>query len=84
MSARHATAGRLGAYAKWGRTVDRAAATEAARRASEGRWEREVRAEFPDLDDRTVEQLAAARRKAHFIRLGQASAAARRRKKAAA
>lgn len=78
MSARHATAGRLGALAKWGQCTDRAAATEAARRAAEDRWLREVRAEHPDLDDRSARLMADARKREYFARLAMRSVAARR------
>lgn len=75
---RYAVAGRLGALARWSNCTDRQAATEAARRAAEDRWVREVRAEHPDLDDKTVRQMAESRRKLHFARLAQKSVAARR------
>lgn len=75
---RYARAGRLGALARWSTTIDRAAATEAARRAAEDRWLREVRAEHPDLDNKTAQKLAESRRKLYFARLAQKSVAARR------
>jgi hypothetical protein len=79
---RYASAGRLGALVKWGRTIDRAAATEAARKAAEDRWLREVRAEHPDLDDKTARLMADARKRAYFSRLAIKSAAARARRAA--
>lgn len=75
---RFASAGRLGALVRWGNTVDRAAATEPARRALADRWIREVREEHPDLDDQAVQLMAEARKKAHYTRLAHKSAAARR------
>jgi hypothetical protein len=83
MSERHASAGRLGALRRWGNTPDRSAATAAARAAAEDRWLRAVRAEHPDLDDRTARLLAESRRKEFFVRLGMRSAAARRAKRGA-
>lgn len=79
---RHAVAGRIGAHAKWGRTADRAAATEAARKAAEDRWLREVRQENPDIDHRTAVKMAESRRKAYFARLAMRSAEARKRRAA--
>jgi hypothetical protein len=83
VSARHARAGQLGALAKWGRETDRAAATEKARKSAEDRWYRQVRAEHPDLDERTARLMADARRREHFVRMAHKSAAARRRRRAA-
>lgn len=83
MSSRHASAGRLGALTKWGRETDRTSATAPARKAAEDRWYTAVRAEHPDLDDRTARLMADARKREHFIRLAQKSVAARRRGKAA-
>lgn len=76
---RYATAGRLGAQVKWGKTTDRAAATEAARRAARDRFAVQVRKEHPDLDEQTVQLMADARRREYFTRLAMKSAAARRR-----
>ena len=55
---------RIGAYEKWANTTDRSAATQAARRAFDKRFER-----YPDPE---------AARKAYFARLALASAKARR------
>ncbi|MFI6228918.1 hypothetical protein ACIBCR_16565 [Micromonospora echinospora] len=76
----HSTAGRIGAHVRWGRTPDRRAATEPARKAAASRWVAEVRAEFPDLDDATVQLLADSRRRAHMTRIARLP---RRRKSAA-
>ncbi|WP_330438786.1 hypothetical protein OHB44_27845 [Micromonospora sp. NBC_00821] len=64
-------AGRIGAHTRWGRTPDRSAATEPARRAAASKWMDEVRAEFPDLDDATLQLLADSRRKAHMSRIAR-------------
>lgn len=79
-SNRYAMAGRIGAHVRWGNTVDRAAATEAARRAAEDRFLREVKAEHPDLNHETAVKLAESRRKAFYSRLAQKSVAARSRR----
>lgn len=67
----HSAAGRIGAHVRWGKTPDRTAATEPARRAAESRWLREVRTEFPDLDTATLTRLAESRRRAHMIRIAR-------------
>jgi hypothetical protein len=55
---------RIGAYEKWANTADRSAATQAARRAFDKRFE-----QYPDPE---------AARKAYFTRLALASVKARR------
>lgn len=55
---------RIGAYEKWANTADRSAATKAARRAFDKRFE-----QYPDPE---------AARKAYFTRLALKSAKARR------
>lgn len=82
ISERHSRAGQLGALTKWGRETDRSAATEAARTAAEERWYVAVRAEHPSLDEHTARQMAAARKREHFIRLAMKSAAKRKAKAA--
>jgi hypothetical protein len=67
----HATAGRIGAHVRWGNTPDRTAATEPARKAAADKWVREARAEFPDLDEVTIQRLADSRRRAHMSRIAQ-------------
>lgn len=64
-------AGRIGAHTRWGRTPDRTAATEPARKAAASKWVAEVRAEFPDLDEKTVQKLADSRRRAHMTRIAR-------------
>jgi ABC-type phosphonate transport system ATPase subunit len=83
VSARHAAAGRIGAYEKWGRCTDRQAATAPGLRAASEKWLKEVRAEHPELDDRAAQLMAEARRRAHMARISQAGVEARRRKRAA-
>lgn len=67
----------------WGRTPDRAARTAPARQAQLDRFEKAVRAEFPDASDRQVQQMADARMRAFYVGLAKRSAAARRARKAA-
>lgn len=62
----------------WGRTPDRTARTGPARQALEGKWEREAREEFPDATDEAVKLMAAARKKAHYLRMAKLSAQARK------
>lgn len=69
---------RAAAHTRWGNTTDRASGTAAAREAAESRFLRQVREEHPDLDDRTARELAESRRRAHFVKLAIASAAARK------
>lgn len=80
---RYAMAGRIGAHVRWGNTVDRTTATEAARRAAEDRFLRQVKEEHPDLDHATAVKLAESRRKAFYSRIAQKSAAARASRRAA-
>lgn len=71
---------RIGAYAKWARTDDWAAATEPARRAFRSKFEREV---DPDAVMRADERQrrAESARKAHYARLALKSAQARAKKR---
>lgn len=70
------------AHIRWGSTPDRAAATAAARKAAEDRFQKQVREEFPDLDHKTVQKLADSRRRAHMADMGRRSAEAKKAKKA--
>lgn len=74
----HVVAGRIGAHESWARTEDRAARTANARKAFLRRFEDQV---DPDRKLPEAERLQRAEhaRKAHFQRLAQRSAAARRR-----
>lgn len=73
----------IAASASWASTPDFAARTEPARKAFEGRFERQVREAFPDLDDAQVAIRAEHARKAYYLRLALKSAQARRAKAAA-
>jgi hypothetical protein len=77
-----ATRGRIGAYTRWSRTPDRAAATLPARTAFASKFEAQV---DPDglLPPEKRAELAEYARKAHFARLGRLSGAARRKAAAA-
>jgi hypothetical protein len=74
---RYATAGRLGAYTRWGNCTDRAAATEAARQAAADRFLRQVQAEYPELTEKAAVQMADARRKAWYTQISRKGVAAR-------
>lgn len=78
MATHHAAAGRIGAHESWARTEDRPARTANARAAFLRRFEDQV---DPDRKLSEAERLQRAEhaRKAHFQRLAQRSAAARRR-----
>lgn len=73
---------RIAAHTRWASEPDRVGATKRARAAFEDRWTRQV---DPDglMDEQTRLKAAENARKAFYIRLGRASAAARRAKKAA-
>jgi hypothetical protein len=79
----HAAAGKIGAHASWAKTEDRAARTAPGRKAFLARFEDEV---DPDRVLPEAERLLRAEnaRKAWFARLAMKSAAARRKKGAAA
>jgi hypothetical protein len=70
---------RIAAHESWARTEDRAARTEAARRAADSRFERLVDP-HETLDPRERAIRAASVRKAHFLRLAIKSAEARSKK----
>lgn len=69
---------------RWARVEDRAAATAPARQAFAGRFEREARERFGDLEPAELARRAEHLRKAHFKRLALRSAQARRARKGAA
>lgn len=81
VQAARSSAARVAALERWARTPNRTAATEPARKAAEGRWLREVREQYPDVDDATAQLMASALRRAYFVRIGRLSAAARQRRK---
>lgn len=60
---------RLAAQTRWGKTLDRTAATQKARDQFTGRFEREVDAEFPDATPEQRAALIESRRSAYFTRL---------------
>jgi hypothetical protein len=68
---------RIAAYERWARTADRTAATAAARRGLEARFEREVDP-AGELDPAERARRVDAKRKAHFARLALLSAQVRR------
>jgi len=73
------TAARIAAYEPWARTPDRAARTAPGAAGLLAKFEREARGRLgPDATDRQVREAADAARKAHYARMGAASAAARR------
>jgi hypothetical protein len=69
---------RLGAHTSWANTTDPASRTAKARAAADAKFEKEARALHPDGTDEVIARAAAHLRKAYFVRLGMASAAARR------
>lgn len=68
----------LGAEISWANTVDRAARTAPGSRAAEARFEKEARERHPDASEEQIAQVAEHLRKAHFRRMGLASATKRR------
>lgn len=83
-SARHQSAGRIGAHARWSREADRSAATQAARDGLYRRFEDEVDPDRVLPPEERAKRVESARR-AHYTRIAMKSAAARRaRKKPAA
>jgi hypothetical protein len=60
---------RLAAQTRWGNTVDRTAATQAARDKFRARFEHEVDAEFPHATPEQRDALIESRRSAYFTRL---------------
>jgi hypothetical protein len=83
----HSAISRIGAHVSWANTVDRKARMApaiAANPGSDAYWIKKVR-ENPAFDGATEQQVldaAASAKKAHFFRLGRASAKARRTKAA--
>lgn len=69
---------RLGAHMSWANTLDPASRTAKARAAANGRFEREARAKHPGATDEQIARVADQLRRAHFTRMGLASAKARR------
>jgi hypothetical protein len=69
----------LGAEISWANTADRTARTAPGSRAAEARFEKEARERHPDAPEEQIAQVAEHLRKAHFRRMGLASATKRRR-----
>lgn len=68
----------LGAHISWANTTDRTARTAPGSRAAEARFERQAREMHPNAGDEFIAKVAESLRKAHFARMGLASAAKRR------
>jgi len=69
---------RLGAYSQWAREPDPTSRTAKARAAAAGRFVKQARELHPDGSDEQIARVAEQLRKAHFARMGLASAAKRR------
>lgn len=69
----------LGAEISWANTADRTARTAPGSRAAEARFEKEARERHPEASEEQIAQVAEHLRKAHFRRMGLASATKRRR-----
>jgi len=68
----------LGAEMSWANTTDRTARTAPGSRAAEARFEKQARELHPDADDSLIAKVAENLRRAHFRRMGLASATKRR------
>lgn len=68
----------LGAEVSWANTADRTARTAPGSRAAEARFEKEARERHPEASEEQIAQVAEHLRKAHFRRMGLASAKKRR------
>lgn len=68
----------LGAHTSWANTTDRTARTAAGSRAAEARFEKQARELHPDASDEFIAKVTENLRKAHYARMGLASAAKRR------
>lgn len=80
----HAINGRIGALESWSRTKDRAARTKRARENSPACVEYHIARVDPEIKDPDQRRKAGeAAHRAHMLRLAQASAKARARKRAA-
>lgn len=69
---------RLAAHSQWAKEKDPTARTAKARAAAEERWLKAARELHPDGDDALIQRAAEHLKKAHFARMGMASAAKRR------
>jgi hypothetical protein len=70
---------RLAAHTQWAKEPDRTARTAPGRKAAAARFEKKARELHPDGDDALIARAAESLRKAHYARMGLASATARRR-----
>ena len=68
----------LGAEISWANTADRTARTAPGSRAAEARFEKQARELHPEASEEQIAQVAEHLRKAHFRRMGLASATKRR------
>lgn len=68
----------LGAHISWANTSDRTARTAPGSRAAEARFEKQARELHPSASEEQIAKVAENLRKAHFTRMGLASAAKRR------
>ncbi|MGW4876555.1 hypothetical protein ACWEPI_08365 [Streptomyces sp. NPDC004262] len=73
----------LGAHTSWANTTDRTARTAPGSRAAEARFEKQARELHPGAGDEFIAKVAENLRKAHFARMGMASAAKRRKNREA-
>jgi hypothetical protein len=69
---------RLAAHTSWANTADPSSRTAKARAAATEKWTAKARELHPDGDDALIARTAEHLRKAHFARMGMASAAKRR------
>jgi hypothetical protein len=72
------------AHKMWANIPDRTQATAKARAAAEGRWLREVREKFPDVDEATAQQMADSARIAYFREMALKRELAKRARREAA
>lgn len=73
----------LAAHVSWAQTEDRTARTAPARRGFRDKITRQIREQFPNLNDAEVEVRAEHARKAHYLRMAARSAEVRRSRVAA-
>jgi hypothetical protein len=68
----------LGAEMSWAKTVDRTARTAPGSRAAEARFDKQAREMHPDANEEQIAKVAENLRRAHYRRMGLASAKKRR------
>jgi hypothetical protein len=74
----------MGAHALWAKTEDRAAVNAPGRMAAEARFEKQVRAQFPDMPDDEVIKRALSLRSLFYTEIQLKSARARSKRAAGA